>query len=351
MTLKLEHSGQHASALTSAIVTVGTFDGHAATLTHPNAMATLCHPLAWQHIPDLSQLGDHSAHKQATSQSQKQCLNQSQELEGVRKRVIIAQNLTTKDLGHIEAVFGTDLILVLVTTEPFKAYGHLLAEVNSSQVGIDHIVAAGSPHGLLREIKLIVNSARLDHPKGSLKGYFFSNLQTTQRYDIGKMESRQAINQAVLKFAESVGMSQMGCRNIFGISEELLMNAMIDAPREAKARGITGRDKLKINLRCGFDGSVFFICAEDPYGALRRDTFYRYVGKTLLRHNPDQLLDTKAEGAGIGIVRILSGCHGLICRVKKGYRTEVMAMIDSKEHLRDLGAMARSIHFYSDGDS
>lgn len=359
MTLKLEHSAPYASALTSAIVTVGTFDGHAATLINPNAMTTLCHPLAWQHIPDLSQLSAQAGSRQNQNQSQSSTegesgtkgLSKGRQADRAKKRVVITQSLTPKDLNLIQSVFGSELILVLITTEPFKSYGHLLAEVNSSPIGIDHIVAAGSPHGMLREIKLIVDSVRQSNPIASLAEFFFGNLQTTQRYEIGQLESRQTTNQAVLKFAESVGMSQMGCRNIFGISEELLMNAMIDAPREAQTRGITGREKHKITLRCGFDGSVFFISAEDPYGSLRRNTFYRYVGKTLLRHNPDQLLDTKADGAGIGIVRILSGCHGLICRVKKGYRTEVMAMIDSKEHLRDLGAMARSIHFYSEGDS
>lgn len=303
-----------------------------------NSFATLSHPHSWQRVSSVAALRTMAKDDAASRKAG----------EAAPQWLVISNHIDRTTMTAIHEAFGSECTVVLITTEPFSAYGQLLAETTDLPLGLDHIVAAHSTHSVLRELKLVADKTFGAENPLSLTDYFFSHLSKIQRYEINPGQQRQPINQAVQKFAESLGINQMGCRNIFSICEELLMNMMIDAPRESITLGITGREQLPATLRCGFDGSVFFICAEDPYGALRRKTFYRYVGKTILRHNPDQLLDRKPDGAGIGIVKILSGCHGLFCRVKKGYSTEVMAAIDSKEHLRDLATMARSLHFYGD---
>lgn len=327
MTIKLA-TDPHQDAQT-AILTLGDFDPHIAPWVSGNTLKTISHPHHCEHFGSQAEL------------------DSARSLPRLKKAVIVAQHLEPEQVRALRQQATGQLTIVLITRSPFSQYGHLF---DGTSAGIDHIVAGPNAHTVLKELGLISTRALGDEKQASvsLTEYFLGHLTQTQRYDVDPSDSRKPINEAVQGFAESVGMSQMGCRNIFGICEELLMNMMIDAPREAEALGITGRDQEHGILRCGFDGSVFYICAADPYGALRRDTFYRYVGKTMLRHSPDKLLDTKSDGAGIGMVRILSGCHGLLCRVKKGLRTEVMATIDSREHLRDLGTMARSIHFYSD---
>lgn len=307
-----------------------------ATRTTVNALLTLRPPLQWQIFPTADAL---AAARQGAN---------SAKASAKTKALVVTNAVDENLLNTIHRALG-DITVAVITAKPFSAYGHLLAETTELPLGVDHIVAAHSSHSILRELKLIIDKiAATDEPSPSLAEYFFPNFAMMQRFELPPGGQRQPINQAVQKFAESIGMNQMGCRNVFSISEELLMNVMIDAPREAANLGLSGREHLPATLRCGFDGSSFFICAEDPFGALRRTTFYTYVGKTILRHNPDRLLDRKADGAGIGIVKILSGCHGLFCRVKKGFSTEVMAVIDSREHLRDLGSMARSLHFYTD---
>lgn len=303
--------------------------GCANPLASLNSLSTLSHPYHWHHVRNFAELEQLPA-------------------ESDSRTLVVMDSASRESLAKIRDLFGEDSVVALITTKPFSYYGEFLADTASSRRGLDHIVAAHSQHSILRELKLVIDKTFAKDASLSLSDYFFPSLTMFQRHEIARGSQRQPINQAVQKFAESIGMNQMGCRNIFSICEELLMNVMIDAPREAEALGIAGRENIPAALRCGFDGSVFFICAEDPYGALRRETFYRYVGKTILRHNPEELLDSKADGAGIGIVKILSSCHGLFCRVKKGYSTEVMATIDSKEHLRDLGSMARSLHFYTD---
>lgn len=313
----------------TAILTLGDFDTHIAPWVSGNTLKTISHPHHCDHYGSLAELDSASS------------------LSQLNKAIVVAQHLEPEQIRALRQQATGQLTIVLITRSPFREYGHLF---DGTSTGIDHIVAGPNAHTVLRELGLISARALGDEIQSSvsLTEYFLGQLTQTQRYDVAPNDSRKPINEAVQGFAEAVGMSQMGCRNIFSICEELLMNMMIDAPREAKANGITGRDQEHGILRCGFDGSVFYICAADPHGALKRETFYRYVSKTLLRNSPEKLLDTKADGAGIGMVRILSGCHGLLCRVKKGLRTEVMATIDSREHLRDLGTMARSIHFYSD---
>lgn len=344
-----QDDGQGLSAKKGATLELIYFDhpkGEQATHITVNALTTLRPPLKWQVVNSAADLADCKGGSHAQKTGQAKDIGASAE---ARPSTVVVTNFIDDDLLRaIHSALGRCQV-AFITNEPFSAYGHLLAETTDLPLGVDHIIAAHSAHSILRELKLIIDkTALMGQDSPSLSDYFFPSFAVMQRFELPKGGQRQPINQAVQKFAESIGMNQMGCRNIFSISEELLMNVMIDAPRESAKLGLTGREQLPATLRCGFDGSTFFICAEDPFGALRRAKFYEYVGKTILRHNPEALLDRKADGAGIGIVRILSGCHGLFCRVKKGFSTEVMATIDSREHLRDLGSMARSLHFYTD---
>jgi len=143
---------------------------------------------------------------------------------------------------------------------------------------------------------------------------------------------------------------------VFGITEELLMNAIYDAPvadgrhRYGELPRTTAVDLEPheySQLSFGCDGNVFGIAVSDPFGALSKVKLYEYIRKVLRRSDSINLIDRKKGGAGLGLFKILYSCHSLICNVQPHVKTEVIALIDIHSQVRDFSKMARSIHYFS----
>lgn len=168
---------------------------------------------------------------------------------------------------------------------------------------------------------------------------------------------REILNANVMNFAEQNRLGQYMSKLVFGITEELLMNAIYDAPIAGGAHHYNEMPRTtSINLRpneysklsYGCDGSVFGVSVTDPFGALTKDTLYRYLKKVLRRQDSSNLIDTKRGGAGLGLFKILYSSHSLICNVIPHQSTEVMALIDIHHQVRDFSRMTRSVAFFAD---
>lgn len=176
-----------------------------------------------------------------------------------------------------------------------------------------------------------------------------------QRFPIRGSGDRNPLNMEVMKFAQKCGLGQHLSKTLFGISEELLMNVLYDAPL---ASGTYDPSTFNRNspvelapheqgeLTFGCDGQCFVLAASDPFGALKRGTFFAYLEKIMKRDDTQGLIDTKKEGAGLGFFKMLYGCNALICDVKAMQKTEVMALLDLREPVRDFSMMPRSVHFF-----
>ena len=159
-----------------------------------------------------------------------------------------------------------------------------------------------------------------------------------------------------MTFAEDNRLGQYTSKLVFGITEELLMNAIYDAPVAGgklhyaelpRTSPIVLQPDEYGKLTFGCDGSVFAISVADPFGALKREKLFQYLKKVLRRSDSANLIDTKKGGAGLGLFKILYSSHALICNVDPGRKTEVIALIDIQHQVRDFSKMARSVHYFA----
>jgi hypothetical protein len=166
---------------------------------------------------------------------------------------------------------------------------------------------------------------------------------------------RESFNHEIQKFAEEFKFSGHQSKIAFGICEELLMNAIYDAPVAAGKRKHHGMSRavgveLELSeqgrLTYGCDDQVLAIAVSDPFGSLEKSVFFKYLSKVKFREDSSALIDRKSGGAGLGLFKILFGAHSLICNVEKGKKTEVIALIETKQPLRDFSRMTRSIHYF-----
>ena len=176
-----------------------------------------------------------------------------------------------------------------------------------------------------------------------------------QKHSFSPEEDRAEISRSVVQYAKKNKLGNYLSRLASGITEELIMNAVKDAPSAAKKYTdskkniIIDNDKLINEVQYAADNNNFIISVTDKFGSIRKETYFQYLKKVLYQdEKPEKILDSKEGGAGLGLFKILYSCHSLVCNCKFMSKTEMIAIIDLKSKLRNFKRMPRSIHFFSE---
>ncbi|MCX6111455.1 MAG: hypothetical protein NTZ90_17805 [Proteobacteria bacterium] len=242
---------------------------------------------------------------------------------------------------------------VLVTEDTMESYSAALH--GQEDILIGHVIANHTPTAwTVNELRVTVQKL-LRKDLFGIEKYLASGTPQVERPVTGSAD-RDRLNSLVMTFAEDNRLGQYTSKLVFGITEELLMNAIYDAPVAGgklhyaelpRTSPISLQPDEYGKLTFGCDGSVFAISVADPFGALKREKLFQYLKKVLRRSDSANLIDTKKGGAGLGLFKILYSSHALICNVDPGRRTEVIALIDIQHQVRDFSKMARSVHYFA----
>jgi hypothetical protein len=159
-------------------------------------------------------------------------------------------------------------------------------------------------------------------------------------------EGRGKAIDTVLGFAEEAKMRRQ-VRNAIGqVCEELLMNALYDAPVDAQGKPVFAdvephdrtrvRSPRPVSLRYAATDDMFAIAVRDRFGRLAKNTILAYIDKCL--HSPNQI-DRKTYGAGLGLYLVANAAAAYVVNVAYGIATEVVCTFDrgAKAPLRLVG--------------
>lgn len=174
-------------------------------------------------------------------------------------------------------------------------------------------------------------------------------------FPVTSSKDRDPLHQETYNFAIECGLSQSIANSAKQIVQEMLLNAIYDAPNAAGRHEVKERSGRPVDLapadhgrlQIGFDGDFLAVSVWDPFGLFKRDTFFTYARKALFRASAEDIIDTKIEGAGLGLMTVYLRSHGLICNVDAGHGTEVIALIDTGTKVRDFEKIPRSIHYFN----
>jgi hypothetical protein len=167
---------------------------------------------------------------------------------------------------------------------------------------------------------------------------------------------RTAAIDEVLAFAEKVGVRRQVRSAIGQVCEELLMNALYDAPADEQGNPLFAEVELKarldrlsprpVSIRYAATESGFAVSVRDRFGRLDKATVLRYIDKCL--HSPQQI-DRKVYGAGLGIYLIANAAAQFVLNVAPGIATEVVCTFDRKAARSSLRAL--SVFVYPGGEA
>ena len=158
-------------------------------------------------------------------------------------------------------------------------------------------------------------------------------------------QGRQNAIDEVLSFADKSGFRRQVRASIGQVCEELLMNALYDAPVDASGTPLFHHvdvkervDKLSprpVSIRYAVADDSFAVSVRDRFGRLEKATILRYIEKCL--RSSDQI-DRKTYGAGLGLYLIVNAATQYVVNVAPGMATEVVCTFDrgTRQPLRAL---------------
>jgi hypothetical protein len=152
---------------------------------------------------------------------------------------------------------------------------------------------------------------------------------------VGDYQEKSLCIAQVSEFAETMSVRRKYRESIEQCLDEMLMNALYDAPVDEHGRPIFSEipTKTRISLRVeqkvvvqyACDGKQFVVGVRDAFGTLDRQTVLRYLHKCL---HSEQQIDRKAGGAGLGLYLITNSSTGVYFNVLPGVATEAVCTFD-----------------------
>ncbi len=227
-------------------------------------------------------------------------------------------------------------------------------------------VAVVVPHARLTDLTRLLNDRRINHvivgdeldrgvyvtAQKLLTGDIFGIEKylpegTPVHYlRLNDFEGRSRAIDAILDFAQGARIRRTIRTAIGSVCEELLMNALYDAPVDEFGNQVFAEidphDRTKtrsprpVSIRYAATETQFAVAVRDRFGRLAKNTILSYINKCLT--STDQI-DRKTYGAGLGLYLVASAAASYIVNVAFGIATEVVCTFDrtSKVPLRLVG--------------
>lgn len=170
-------------------------------------------------------------------------------------------------------------------------------------------------------------------------------------------EKRLAVEE-VAGFAAESGARRKILSRIENVTDELLMNAIYNAPAAARA-GADGQDDLHYDvgdrqsispdtkpatLTYACDGRYFGVSVVDYYGELRKKSILDNLLRARERGGQPR---QGASGAGLGIFFVLASASRYIANIQQGVKTEVICLFDMRLTGREAQTCTSSLHIFT----
>tara|TARA_R110002096_G_scaffold42143_3_gene113549 strand:+ start:27733 stop:28707 length:975 start_codon:yes stop_codon:yes gene_type:complete len=144
----------------------------------------------------------------------------------------------------------------------------------------------------------------------------------------------------VLDFAKESKIRSRLRDGIGQVCEELLMNALYDAPVDESGvqvfAEIDPHDRVgtcsprPVSIRYAATETQFAIAVRDRYGRLAKNTIIAYINKCL---TSDNQIDRKTYGAGLGLYIVANAAASYVVNVAYDIATEVICTFDRKSKI------------------
>jgi hypothetical protein len=253
---------------------------------------------------------------------------------------------------------GPEGLVAMASRSPTIVLGESIQDDDVLELlrrGVDHVIGEADPD----DTEMVVTSVKLlTGDIFGLEKYLAWGARIADRRVRDYEEKREALA-AVTSDAKELGARRPLVARIESVVDELLMNALYDAPAVggggdaacAIRPGVPGPEAEAL-LRWAADGRYFAVSVQDDFGALRKEAILDHVARARQERGRPRSAEEVGDGAGagLGLYFILSSVTRFVANIEPGKRTEVVCLFDLKASGREAEPCARSLHvFRSDG--
>lgn len=157
-----------------------------------------------------------------------------------------------------------------------------------------------------------------------------------QSRTVAKSTQREELREEIVAYFKNMGIRSSVLDRVNTVAEEMLMNAIYDAPLDGTGKPLFNHKSRKeeitldthqqAQLTYASDGMMLAIGVRDPFGGLSKDTIVNYLMRCYFG-DPTQPNEGKG-GAGRGLHQIIENADLTVFNVKKGVRTEVICLFN-----------------------
>ena len=259
--------------------------------------------------------------------------------------VLDAESRKTCDPEGLSARWSTTKVVVLGESLEEDAVVRMLRNQPFNHVISDQV----DPD----ELELVVTSVKaLRGDIFGLEKYLAWGVLVQERHVTGYDEKRDALYE-LGDYAKDMGARRQTVARIESVADEMLMNAMYDAPalRYGVAPRIGNRAGPPLGsepaiLRYSCDGRWFAVSVRDNYGELKKEAILDNLARARAEHGSPRPEGEDGSGAGLGLYLVLSSVTRFIANISPGHMTEVIGLFDLKATGRDEASCARSLHIF-----
>jgi len=224
---------------------------------------------------------------------------------------------------------------------------------------VDHVVAKHGGVSVARDIidetELIVTCEKLiSGDIFGLERYLSLRELDIHEHTVDHAGKRQAVLDHFDSFLEAIDCYRGLRAVILTVADELLMNAIFSAPRDANGRPKYDlRDRSDrfllepnehVTFRYGCDGKNVVMSVADKFGSLDRALLLEYLGAGLRQEKGK--IATKTSSAGLGLHLVINSITQLIFNVEVGKKTEVIASFFVRNGIRGFRASGQSLNLF-----
>lgn len=154
---------------------------------------------------------------------------------------------------------------------------------------------------------------------------------------VSSAQRAELINQVDTYFG-NLGVRRANRDRMKVVMEEMLMNAIYDAPADKTGKALYNHmprtEELRLKpeeqglVRFATDGMLIAISVQDPFGSLKGGTILRYLEHNYAGNAHEVHADEKKGGAGRGLHQIVENSDLVVFNVDPGKKTEAIALFN-----------------------
>lgn len=139
---------------------------------------------------------------------------------------------------------------------------------------------------------------------------------------------------------------------VLWVADELLMNAMFNAPRDAEGKPkyvdtdrnwLELEDNEHVDLKFGCDGRHIALSVTDRFGSLDREVMLKYLNRCL---GGSVDIEEREAGAGLGLYIVFNSITQLAFNIQVGVATEVVALFYIRAGPRAFNGSGKSLNIF-----